>query len=131
MTQKSYSWAYTLRKPDLKETHVPHMFISYCSWGSQGNTEVVCICIPFSSGPHFVRTLHHDSLSWVALHGMAHSFTTRLWPKWSVWLVFCDCGFHSACPLMEKDTRLVEAYWWEGLAVGESGSCSDGWGHAQ
>ena len=32
---------------------------SYCSWGSQGkNTEVVCI--PFSSGPHFVRTLHHD-----------------------------------------------------------------------
>ena len=27
----------------------------------------------FSSGPHFVRTLHHD-LSWEALHGMAHSF---------------------------------------------------------
>ena len=21
---------------------------------------------------------------------------------WTVWLVFCDCGFHSACPLMEK-----------------------------
>ena len=40
--------------------------------------------IPFSSGPRFVRTLHHD-LSWVALHGtalhgmalhsMAYSFT--------------------------------------------------------
>ena len=29
--------------------------------------------IPFSSGPHFVRILHHD-LSWVVLHGMAHSF---------------------------------------------------------
>ena len=29
--------------------------------------------IPFSSGPCFVRTLHHDP-SWVALHGMAHSF---------------------------------------------------------
>ena len=29
--------------------------------------------IPFSSGPHFVRTLHYD-LFWVALHGMAHSF---------------------------------------------------------
>ena len=29
--------------------------------------------IPFSSGPCFVRTLHHD-LSWVALHSMAHSF---------------------------------------------------------
>ena len=25
---------------------------------------------------------------------------------WSVWLVFCDCGFHSVCPLMEKDKRL-------------------------
>ena len=30
--------------------------------------------IPFSSGSHFVRTLHHAP-SWVALHGMAHSFT--------------------------------------------------------
>ena len=29
--------------------------------------------IPFSSGPRFVRTLHHDP-SWVALQGMAHSF---------------------------------------------------------
>ena len=31
--------------------------------------------IPFSSGPHFVRALHHDPSSWVALHSMAHSFT--------------------------------------------------------
>ena len=33
--------------------------------------------IAFSSGPHFVRTLHHDPSvfgSWVALHSMAHSF---------------------------------------------------------
>ena len=31
--------------------------------------------IPFSSRPHFVRTFHHDpSVSWVDLHGMAHSF---------------------------------------------------------
>ena len=27
--------------------------------------------IPFSSGPHFVRTLHHARLSWVAPQGMA------------------------------------------------------------
>ena len=27
--------------------------------------------------------------------------------------VFCDCGFHSACPLMHKDKRLMEASWWE------------------
>ena len=54
----------------------------------------------------------------------------------SAWLVFCDCGFHSVSPdadispLMDKDKRLMEASRWEGLIVGESGSCSDGWGHA-
>jgi len=30
--------------------------------------------ILFSSRPHFVRIFHHDLLSWVALHGMAHTF---------------------------------------------------------
>ena len=25
---------------------------------------------------------------------------------WSVWLVFCDCGFHSVCPLRDKDRGL-------------------------
>ena len=29
--------------------------------------------IPFSSGPHFFRTLHHDPSILVALHSMAHS----------------------------------------------------------
>ena len=38
---------------------------------------------------------------------------TRLWSMWPFWLVFCDCGFHSACPLMDKDKRLMEASWWE------------------
>ena len=32
--------------------------------------------VPFSSGPCFVRTLHHG-LSLVALPGMAHSFIVR------------------------------------------------------
>ena len=50
-------------------------------------------------------------LSWVALHDMDHSFigldktlvhVIRL-------VVFCDCGFHSVCPLMEKDQRLMDA----------------------
>ena len=44
---------------------------------------------------------------------------------WSVWLVFCDCGFHSVCPLMEKDKRLMDASWWERLTERETGSCSD------
>ena len=34
---------------------------------------------------------------------------------WSDWLVFCDCGFYSVCPLMEKEKRLMEASWWERL----------------
>ena len=34
---------------------------------------------------------------------------------WSDWLVFCDCGFHSVCPLVEKNKRLMEASLWERL----------------
>ena len=67
--------------------------------------------------------------SWMALHGMAHSFIEldkAVWSLWSVWLVSYNCGFHSVCPLMDKDKKLSEASWWEGLAV----SCSDGQGHA-
>ena len=32
----------------------------------------------------------------------------------SDWLVFCDCGFHSVCPVMEKDERLMETDWMSG-----------------
>ena len=61
--------------------------------------------------PIFPELSTMTSLSLVALHGMAHSFieldkavvhVIRL-------VVFCDCGFHSVCPLMEKDKRLLEA----------------------
>ena len=52
-------------------------------------------------------------------------------PRKEVWLVFYDCGFHSVCPLMNQDKRLMEASWWERLTVGETGSCSDERGHAQ
>ena len=34
---------------------------------------------------------------------------------WAVWLVFCS-GFHSVCPLMDKDKRFMEASWWERLS---------------
>ena len=43
---------------------------------------------------------------------------------WSVWLVFCDCGLDSVCPLQDKDRRLMEASWWERQTVGDTGSCS-------
>ena len=44
---------------------------------------------------------------------------------------FLCFDFHSVCPLMDKDKRLMEASCWERLTVGESGSCSEGRGHAQ
>ena len=34
---------------------------------------------------------------------------------WSVWLVFCDCDFHSVCPQMDENKGLMEASWWERL----------------
>ena len=49
---------------------------------------------------------------------------------WSTWLVFCDCGFHSVCPLKDKDRKLMEASCLEKLTVGETGSWSDGRDHA-
>ena len=49
--------------------------------------------------------------SWVALHGMAHSLTEL--DKAVVHVIrlvsFSDCGFHSVCPLMDKDKRLMKA----------------------
>ena len=86
--------------------------------------------IPFCSGPSFVRTLHHDPSVLGCLHSMAHNFIEldKALTMWSDWLVFCDNGFHSACPLMEKDKRLMEASWWERLTEGETGSCSHGQG---
>ena len=49
--------------------------------------------------------------SWVALHSMAQSFIEL--DKAVVHVIrlvsFCDCGFQSVYPLMEKDKRLMEA----------------------
>ena len=74
-------------------------------------------------------TMTHPS--WVALHGMPHSFieldkavvhvinlVSFLW----LWLL-------SVCPLMNKDKRLMEASWWEVVIVRDTKSCSDGQGH--
>ena len=73
--------------------------------------------LPFSSGPHSVRILHHDLSSgcpYTAWLTVSLS-STRLWSLWSDRVVFCDFGFQSVCPLMEKDKRLMEASWWERL----------------
>ena len=79
-----------------------YLFVfSYCSWGSQGNNaEVVC---------HFLlqwTTFCQNSLLWLVHLGWPYMAwlivslsQTRLWFMWSVWLLFCDCDFHSVCPL--------------------------------
>ena len=59
--------------------------------------------IPFSSGPHFVRTLHHDVtvLSGPILMAYFHWVRQGCGPCVD-WLVFCDCGFSPStlwCPL--------------------------------
>jgi len=46
--------------------------------------------------------------SWVALHSMAHSFTElEKAVVHVIRLVFCDCGFHSICPLRDKGKRHI------------------------
>ena len=71
--------------------------------------------------------------SWVALLGMAHSVTEL--DKAVVHVIrlvsFLWWWFSICLPSDEKDKRFMEASWWERLTEGETGSCSDGWGHAQ
>ena len=49
--------------------------------------------------------------SWVALHGMAHSFLEL--DKAAIHVIslvsFLRLWFHSVCPLTDEDKRLVEA----------------------
>ena len=88
---------------------------SYCPWGSQGkNTEVVCHSLLqwttfCHKSPPWPVHLGWPYRAWLIV-SLSH---TRLWSMWSVWLVFCDCGFHSISPLMDKDKRLMEASWWQ------------------
>ena len=51
MTQQSHSWAYTLRKPELKETHVPNVHHS-TAYNSQDMEATWC-----SSADKWIRKL--------------------------------------------------------------------------
>ena len=87
--------------------------------------------ISFSSDHILSELSTMTHLSWLALCGMARSFieldkavvhAIRLVSF--LWLWF------SVCLLMGKDKRLMEDSWWGRLTEGETGCCSDGWGHA-
>ena len=77
---------------------------------SQGkNTEMVChSLLQWTTFFSEFSTMIHPS--WVALHSMVHSFIELNVAVVHVisWLVFCDYGFHSVCPLTDKDKRLME-----------------------
>ena len=98
---------------------VQSLSFSYFSWGSQcKNTEVIChSLLPVDHILSELSTMTHTS--WVALHDMTHNIELDKAVVHVISLilisVFCDCGFHSVCPLMEKDKRLMEASWWERL----------------
>ena len=57
--------------------------------------------IPFSSGPHSVRPLHHEPtvLVWPHTAWLSVTELDKAVVLGSDWLVFCDYGF-SVCPLM-------------------------------
>ena len=83
----------------------------------------------YGSGLPFPSPLCQNSPPWPIHLGwpypaLAHSVfeLDKAGIRWSVWLVFCDYGFHSVCPLMETDQRLTKASWWERLTVGETQS---------
>ena len=70
--------------------------------------------------------------SWVALQSMTHSFikldkaVTQVISLLSSVILVSFLSYSR-----NKDRIFVEASLWEGLAVGEAGSCSDWQGHAQ
>ena len=119
---------------------------SYCSWGSHvKNAKVVCHSLLrwtfFQKSPPWPTHLNGPYTAWL----MVSLSYTKLWSMWSFWLVFCDCGFHSVCPLMDKDKRLVEASWvvdwlWGNLGLALLGKAMlsksliqfsvDGWGRS-
>ena len=80
--------------------------------------------IPITSGPRFVRTVHHDPSTLGGPTWHAHSFTELDKAVIHVifFLVFYDCGFLSVCPLIEKDKRFMEAPWLERLTEEGTGS---------
>ena len=134
LKQISHVFVIFMCRPWRVHLSVSYLFVFlYCSQGSRGkNTDVVCHSLLQWTTFCQNSPLWPIHLGWPYTAWLIVSLNwTRLWSMWSVWLVFFDCGFHSVCPLMEKDKRLMVASWWERLTVGETGSCSEGQGHAQ
>ena len=65
--------------------------------------------IPFSSGPHSVRPLHHDPsvLDGPRWHGLVLELD-KLWPVWPDWPVVCECG--SVCLPSDALSQRLPSY---------------------
>ena len=117
-----------------------HLFILFMGFSRQEYWSG----LPFPSSVDHVlsqlSTMTHPS--WVTPEAWLRASLShpRLWAMWAFWLASCDCGFHSGiygiivlasfC-LLDGVKRLVQASWWERLAVGNTGSWSDEQGPAQ
>ena len=108
-----------------------HIFLPFHTLFGVLKARMLTWCAFPSPVDHVLSELFTIHLGWPYMTWLIVSLSyTKLWSMWSFWLVFCDCGFHSVCLLTDEDKRLVEAFWWEGLVVGKTGSCSGGQGHA-
>ena len=111
---------------DLRTTSFSVLSFCLFIWFMGFSRQEYWSCLPFPTpvGHILLELFTMTRPSWVALHSMAYSFTEL--DKAAVhvisWIVFCDCGFQSVCPLMEKDNRLMEASWLERLTEGETDS---------
>ena len=112
---------------------VPYLFaFSYCSWGSQARI-LKWFAIPFSMD-HILSELSTMTYpSWVALHGMAHSFIEL--DKAVIHVIrlvsFLWLWFSFSLSSDGEGYEALEASWWERLTEGETASCSDGRDHVQ
>ena len=114
-------WRNILFSSSILDTYKPRKFIFQCPISLPFQTVhwvlkekiVKWFAMTFSSGPCFVRILHHDLsiLGGPTWHSSWFHWVRKAVVHGSVWLVFCDCSFLSLCPLMDKDKRLMEADW--------------------
>ena len=88
-----------------------HIFLPFHTVHGTLNSRILKLfSVPFSRGHVLSEQSTVIRPSWVALHGMAHSFNgLDKAVVHVIWLVFCGYGFHSVCPLRDKDKRLMES----------------------
>ena len=124
------SWELLPVEEFIFQSHIFCFFILFMGFSRQEYWSGLPFPSPVDHVLSELSTMTH--LSWVALQGTGHSFIEL---DKAVVRVISLVGFlwlwFSVCPLMNKDKRLMEASWWKKLTVGETGSCSDGQGHAQ